>query len=132
MFSSLTHQNSVSLIYGENRGERVVALMHMTELSSPFYFAFLGEGLACHSLSTFFLGCGYAGFFFFFLGVWAWYKFCSSYLFIYLLDLTKCGFFYMIFLNKFRLLLFFLSFFGCLSLFCFNWKLFFNKGIWVN
>ena len=59
-----------------------------------FYFAFQGVGLACHSFSTFFfsffLGCGYASCFYFLLSVIQ----ILLFLFIYLLDLTKRGFFF--------------------------------------
>ena len=95
MFSSLTHQNFISPIYGENKGERNSCInAYGWTIISFFYFAFQGVGLACHSFSTFFfsffLGCGYASCFYFLLSVIQ----ILLFLFIYLLDLTKRGFFF--------------------------------------
>ena len=99
--------------------------MHMAELSSLFLFCFPRRGTCLsfffHFFFSFFLGCGYASCFYFLLSVIQ----ILLFLFIYLLDLTKRGFFFswFFFFNKFRLLHFFLS------LFCFRRKHHFSPYI---
>ena len=67
--------------------------MHMAELSSLFLFCFPRRGTCLsfffHFFFSFFLGCGYASCFYFLLSVIQ----ILLFLFIYLLDLTKRGFF---------------------------------------
>ena len=72
----------------------IVASMHMAELSSLFLFCFPRRGTCLsfffHFFFSFFLGCGYASCFYFLLSVIQ----ILLFLFIYLLDLTKRGFFF--------------------------------------
>ena len=72
----------------------IVASMHMAELSSFFLFCFPRRGTCLsfffHFFFSFFLGCGYASCFYFLLSVIQ----ILLFLFIYLLDLTKRGFFF--------------------------------------
>ena len=89
-----------------------------------FFFSFFWATLPL--LSPFFflgLGVGVPHFFFF------WFSRADSCFFFFLKDLIFILGHDFYFFNKFGWLLFFC---GYLSLFCFDWALFFNKDLWIN